>query len=143
MNIFVLDDEKDIVELMTDILTLENHRARGFIKFDDMLNNFSDNIDLIISDINMPDISGFQVAEKISGKFRSNTPKILLMSAVSVNQSEYKAYKNIIPGIIKKPFNLKDFYDTINKIETSIKNQDLQMDDLFINKFSIQKQMLG
>ncbi|HPG29568.1 MAG TPA: response regulator [bacterium] len=143
MNIFILDDEIDIVELMKDVLKLENHNVRGFIRFEDMINNLTGDIDLVISDINMPDINGYEAAEKI-GKILGNCPpKTLLMSASSVNRTEYSEFGNSILGVICKPFDLEKFLELINKFESLIKRSDDEVGEIYFNEFQFEISHFG
>ena len=66
MKIFLLEDDYSLNEAIKEILELENHTVDNFydgeIAFDNILNN---NYDLYILDVNVPNIDGLEILEKI------------------------------------------------------------------------------
>ncbi len=71
-----------------------------------------DTIDLILMDINMPQITGFEATQII--KKEKNIP-IIAQTALSIDEANEKAEKAGCDDIIFKPIRLKLFLSTINK----------------------------
>ncbi len=71
------------------------------------------NFDLILMDINMPDMDGFEVTKHIR-MFNPNIP-ILALTALNSSEIEEKALKCGINQVITKPYNFEEFKHIILK----------------------------
>lgn len=115
-NILVVDDDRQLSYLLVDTLQTIGYNARGADSAKAALDIIdSEPIDLIISDIGMPRMDGFQLAARI----RETHPhiRILLITGVATRESEEKALKeNLCDGYIAKPFR-------IDRIEAMIERQ--------------------
>ncbi len=83
-NIIVFDDEDMILDLVEKFLKKEGHSVVAFNNVLKGLDYFKENyssIDLVITDMTMPDMSGDALAEEIK-KISSSTP-VLLSSGYS------------------------------------------------------------
>ena len=107
----VVDDEFDIVNVIKLYLQGKGLNVFGFTDPQLALEHFRINCksySLIISDIRMPGINGFEFVRKI----REIWPavKILLMSAFEINGTELSAglAENKIQGFIQKPIALDE-----------------------------------
>lgn len=75
--IYVADDEDNIREALCAFLEAEGYRVRGFPNGEELLEAFPENpCDLIILDVMMPGMSGFEVCTKI--RETSMVPIIML-----------------------------------------------------------------
>lgn len=103
-RILIADDEDRIRKLVSDFL-----KKDGFdvIEADDgdiayeLFNRHRDNIDLIILDIMMPGLNGWEVCRKIREK--SNVP-VLMLTARSEEFDELTGYEAGIDDYVTKPF---------------------------------------
>ena len=68
-------------------------------------------IDLVISDINMPRMDGFQLMKRVR-KHDTSIP-VLLISGALLNQDE-EDLLNEADGYLRKPFNVDQLHDFIN-----------------------------
>ncbi|MFK7825391.1 MAG: response regulator [Oligoflexales bacterium] len=68
-------------------------------------------IDLVISDINMPRMDGFQLMKRVR-KHDTSIP-VLLISGALLNQDEEELL-NEADGYLRKPFNVDQLHDFIN-----------------------------
>ncbi len=65
-NILIVDDEKEIADLLEIYLTNENYKIFKYYSSMDVLNDLDKlTIDLAILDVMMPEMSGFQLCKKI------------------------------------------------------------------------------
>lgn len=77
LNILVLDDEKEIADLIEVYLKNENYNVFKYYTAKDALKCIeSENIDLAILDIMMPEIDGFTILRKIRENY--NFPVVML-----------------------------------------------------------------
>ena len=113
-KILVLDDEPDIVELITMILELENIVTKGIAssaEVDEALESFKP--DVLFTDITMPQISGVQVLKKVT-QTHPNMPVVFISGYVN-KEFLMDAIKLGVFAVIEKPF------ETAIIVETGIK----------------------
>ena len=118
-SILVVDDEFDIVTLIRR--SLQNH---GFntLDFTDPLialeyfQNNSKSFAMVISDIRMPSMNGYELIRKI--KSIHPTIKTILISAFEINKNEFsKVMPSVkIDGFIAKPVSLKELVNIVENI---------------------------
>lgn len=81
MNILVVDDEKEIADLIEIYLRNENFNVYKYYSSKNILNDLENiDIDLAILDVMMPDIDGFSLCSKIREKY--NFPIIFVTAKV-------------------------------------------------------------
>lgn len=124
MKIFLLEDDYSLNEAIKEILELENHIVDNFydgeIAFDNILNN---NYDLYILDINVPNIDGLEVLEKI--KSISLNLNVIIISANINIELIKEAYLLGCDDYLKKPFDLEELVLKINRYSNKPKNINL------------------
>lgn len=102
-NILIIDDEVEIVELMEVYLVNDGYKVFKAYNGDDGLNIISkENIHLVILDIMMPSIDGFQVCMKIRKDY--NIP-IIMVSAKSQDMDKIQGLSTGADDYMVKPFN--------------------------------------
>lgn len=117
-NILVLDDELEIVSLIKHFLQRHGYHVFGFTDPMLAIEHFifnSRNYSLVVCDVRMPAINGFECVKKI----REIVPsiKVILMSAFDINDPLYIGLSSSlkINGFIQKPFSLKELIIIIMK----------------------------
>ena len=118
MMIQVVDDEFDIVNIIKLYLQEIGFNVFGFTDSSLALEHFRINCKdyiLVISDIRMPGMNGFEFVRKI--RETNPTVKVLLMSAFEVNSSELSAGLGSakIDGFIQKPVSLHELNTIVQK----------------------------
>jgi YesN/AraC family two-component response regulator len=85
-----------------------------FLAFEHFQNN-SDNIDLVLCDIRMPKMNGYELVKKI--KILQPKTKVILMSAFEINDLDFsKQLPSVkIDAFLSKPVSLKAMTNTIEK----------------------------
>ena len=68
MKIFLLEDDYSLNEAIKEIIQLENHIVDNFYDGDVAFNNISNDYDLYILDINIPNMNGLEVLKNIKKK---------------------------------------------------------------------------
>lgn len=82
--IFIIDDEDSILKMLSHWVKNQwNYNCKTFINGTDAINSLSDNPDLILLDIMLPDINGNEVLSRIKSK-NSQVPVIMLSAQGSV-----------------------------------------------------------
>ncbi|WP_437370977.1 response regulator [Maribacter litoralis] len=116
MKILTIDDqqlillsvEKRLTELGYDVLT-----ADSGLKGIDLFDSFEP--DLVLVDINMPDISGLEVVQHIKNSDRGNTP-VLVMSGNTEEAIIMDGFTLGIDDYMKKPVSLSEMSARIKRL---------------------------
>ena len=117
-SILVLDDELDITTFIKTALQRTKHTVFTFTDPLLALEHFklnSKNYGLVISDIRMPGMNGFEFMKKV--KEINSSVKIFLMSAFEIRDIEFS---KVLPtprldGFIQKPISPKKLTEIIEK----------------------------
>lgn len=116
MKIFLLEDDYSLNEAIKEILELENHIVDNFydgeIAFDNILNN---KYDLYILDVNVPNIDGLEVLEKIKS-ISLNLNVIIISANINIDLIK-KAYFLGCDDYLKKPFDLEELVLKLTRYE--------------------------
>jgi DNA-binding NtrC family response regulator len=125
-SILIVDDEFDIVSLIK--ASLQKHGFNTLAFTDPLLalehfRNNSKDFALVISDIRMPSMNGYELIRKI--KAERPTIKTILISAFEINKEEFsKIMPTVkIDSFITKPISLKQL---IHSIENSLKEKKME-----------------
>lgn len=107
VNILVVDDEKEQNQIICKFLMKNNYQVTGCLDaskaYDAM---FENHFDIILSDIMMPGIDGFEFAESIRA-IDKNIP-ILFISAKDDIKSKARGYSLDIDDYMVKPIELDE-----------------------------------
>jgi len=105
--IMVVDDEQEIVDIAKIALKSQGYQVEGYTDPRVAVQEFSKNDDryaLVISDIRMPGMSGFELARGI----RAARPNValVLMTAFEMHKSEFSSLfpSTMISDLVIKPF---------------------------------------
>lgn len=107
INILVIEDNSDLREMLCSTLNHNGYQSYGavdgFEAFDVIEKNV---IDLIICDIMMPKMDGYEFTRTIRG-IRNNTP-ILMVTAKDDYESMQKGFNLGVDDYMIKPINIKE-----------------------------------
>ncbi|CAH1222768.1 MULTISPECIES: response regulator transcription factor [Paenibacillus] len=104
-RILVVDDEQDIVCLLQDYLTMNGYMVMTAINGDQALQQASKGPDLILLDINMPDMDGLQVCSLIRNHV--SCPIIFLTARVE-ERDKIVGFQAGADDYIVKPFSIDE-----------------------------------
>ena len=112
---FVIDDEEALRDIVTEVLAMvdiESITASSGVEAIKMVTEHSNQIDIMIIDMYMPDLTGEETYEKLK-EFYPNCP-VLYISGLDRSED----YKSSDPNVqfLKKPFAVKDLQEAINKL---------------------------
>jgi len=131
-NILIIDDTKTNIDLLLEFLTEYNLFVATDGKSGLEILNEND-IDLVLLDIMMPEIDGYEVCKIIR-----NTPKIkdipiIFLTAKTQEEDIEKAYEVGGNDYVTKPFKQKELLARI-KMQLKIKNHNKILEELIIQK---------
>ena len=135
IHILVVDDEKHQNNVICSYLMKNNFNAIGCLNANDAYDVMYENhIDLIISDIMMPDIDGFEFAKSVRS-IDKNIP-LLFLTAKDDIQSKLRGFSLEIDDYLVKPVELDELLVRIYALLRRAKiesNKELKIGDLTMN----------
>lgn len=108
-KIFVIEDEKDMSDLLQDILEKEGYEVHKFYSGITALTSiYNKNIpDLILLDLMLPDLSGLHLCKKLSDDEETAGIPIIILTARSDEYDILNGFNFGCADYITKPFNEK------------------------------------
>lgn len=107
-KVLIVDDDKEILQYVAKelqvnfkVMTAENGR-------DAFQMALSQNLDLIVSDISMPDIDGFELVKKIKSNSTTNHIPIILLTAKAEQQDRLQGIGLGADAYLTKPFFIEE-----------------------------------
>lgn len=116
MKILIVEDEFDVASTMELALEMEGYEIRLSFNGAEALEILANEAlpALIISDIMMPIMDGYQFTNELRGDSRFQQIPLILTSAARIDES--KLPKKSFEAFIKKPFDLDEFLQTVDRI---------------------------
>ena len=117
LHVLCIDDDEQILEMMKDCLTHFNHRVRvasggkyGIELFCIAILK-SEPYDVVIIDLNMPDVNGYEVARTIKDEF-PKTP-IIMMTAADITTKDAELMSTVVDAVSTKPPRMQELNDLL------------------------------
>lgn len=108
-KILVLEDDKELNKTVCSFLNHSGYEAYGCLNAIDAYDTLADNVfDLIISDIMMPDIDGFEFARTVR-EMNENIP-ILFVTARDDIASKQRGFRIGVDDYMVKPIDLDELF---------------------------------
>lgn len=104
--IYVIEDEESISKLITLYLTKEKMDSKAFFNAEDALIEIKSGKqpNLIILDLNLPGISGFDFLEELKKIFNKDLPSVMILSARDTDEDIIKGLSYGADEFVTKPF---------------------------------------
>ncbi len=128
----IVEDEKDLNELVRSYLEKEGYAVNSFLTFDEAYSHIDDDCDLWILDIMLDDKSGFDLIELIKNR-NANIP-VVFMSARDKEFDRIIGLEKGSDDYITKPFSPKELVLRVNNIIRRVYKED---DRIEINGYDI------
>ena len=124
VHILVVEDDTNLNKLVCSYLNNSGFEAKGCLNAEDAYEEMYNNLyDLIISDIMMPDVDGFEFAQSIR-RVNKNIP-ILFMSAKDDLSSKQKGFQLGIDDYMVKPIELDEL---LLRVRALLRRANIEMD---------------
>lgn len=119
VDIYIVDDEQQHVDLMTEMISIAGLSATGFTSAKLFVDHPIANTDIILLDLNMPDMDGIEVMRTLYNK--GCMPTYILVSGfderVLHSAKQFADAKNIqVAKKLSKPINTKEFIHYISQL---------------------------
>jgi len=129
MKILVVDDEKDVQILFEQRFRKEIREGLTNFVFAysgeealQYLNQHDQEAVLILSDINMPGISGLELLRRIKSKYKSPPPVVMMITAYGDAENYKQAMQLGADDFLTKPL---DFIALKEKLKTKVNGKDI------------------
>ena len=107
--ILVVDDTPPNLQLLLTMLTRKGYQVCGVRDGDTALSNINDKLpDLVLLDINMPNMNGFQVCQEIKKSDRTRSVPVIFISARDEVLDKVQAFAVGGVDYITKPFQIAE-----------------------------------
>lgn len=117
-NILIVDDDAGALKLLKDILAAEGHVVRPFNNGELALRSvMADAPELILLDIRMPGMSGFEVCRRLKSDEGMKDIPVIFISAASDMEDKVKAFEEGGVDYITKPFQKEE---VVARVKTHI-----------------------
>ena len=116
LSVIVIDDDKSLLNLTSEVLKLNNFNVHSFSDVNLALNEVKNiNFDFIISDIQMPEIDGFEFLEKLKNLSEyKNQPVFALTGRTDLEPEIYQTAG--FCKVIAKPYFPKKLIQIVNSV---------------------------
>jgi DNA-binding NtrC family response regulator len=114
-KILIVDDEQDILSILTTLLTTSGHEVVPALGGEVALKvmNEHEDFDLMISDIRMSPVDGMQLLRAMHDQ--SPTTAVIMLTAYGQIDTAMEARDLGAFDYVKKPFKGADLLETVNK----------------------------
>src|ERR1700758_3928296 len=107
-NIIVVDDQPANLKLLEEMLKVGGYKIRSFPRGRMALAAAAQNPpDLFLLDINMPEMNGYEVCERVKSDPALSDAPVIFLSALNANEEKVKAFHTGGADYIPKPFSWK------------------------------------
>lgn len=114
LHFFVVDDDEDMLELVKTLLEEAGHAVTTTTSSDTALEQIIENEpDCVISDLNLPSISGFDLFESLRKKKMNKQPVFIILTSRHYGFDSNYAEKIGVDGFFRKPINPETFAEDI------------------------------
>lgn len=111
-KILVIDDQPEILEILSEILEILGHEVHAITTGNDLGKIFDmHDIDIVISDYQMPDMTGYDIAKIIKEKYTN--VKVYIVSGYHNVLSNEKMSKFGVCGLLDKPFKMDELKEIL------------------------------
>jgi DNA-binding response OmpR family regulator len=123
-DIMVVDDNPANLKLLEDMLLQQQYEVRSFPLGRLALAAAKKNTpDLILLDINMPEMNGYEVCERLKSNPRLASVPVIFLSALGETEDKVKAFQAGAVDYISKPFHFEEVHA---RVETHLKLDSLK-----------------
>jgi signal transduction histidine kinase len=150
VNILVVDDVESNLLFLVDILKLDNYQvmpATCAVKAQEMIDDCLP--DLILLDIQMPDIDGFQLCQQLKSQTATHDIPVIFISGLNNCESIVQGFDAGAVDFITKPYQIKEVlarvhtHLTLRRMQLALEEKNEQVRISLEHKLGLQSQLLA
>ncbi len=149
-KILIVDDCLDNLELLSTILIVHGYEIEQTDRGNLVLEAAKvQSPDLILMDISMPEMDGFQVCQRLKAEPDTQDIPIIFVSALKETNSKIKAFEYGGNDYITKPFQVEEVIARvsnqlqINRLKLELKAKNARLEQELLKRQSIEKELLN
>jgi len=113
----VVDDNAAILEIVSELISAAGYQPITATGGKDCLAKLSvEGPDLVLLDINMPDMDGWTVLRTIKEKGLAENTKVMMLTATTEIGTDIFGLQDVVSGYIRKPFNNEELQARLQEI---------------------------
>jgi signal transduction histidine kinase/CheY-like chemotaxis protein len=116
LRILVIDDEPSVRSLLGDLLRASGHRVVEAANGRDALQRMEtdDAWDLVLTDLGMPDLSGWDVARAVAA--RPSPPPVILVTGWGIQLEDRILAESGVAAVVAKPFTIEEVLGAVERV---------------------------
>ena len=118
-NIAIVDDEKDILDMLSYNLKQQGYSVSSYSNGSELLSSMHDSLDLIILDVMMPHLDGIQTCKKLKQNHETKDIPVIFLTARDDEFDEVLGLELGAVDYISKPIKIKKI---IARIRVALRN---------------------
>lgn len=116
-RILIVEDEESLLKLETILLTVKGYEVAGALTGNDALNKIAENrFDLILLDIMLPDIDGFEVCTRVKKNPQTAAIPVVMLTAKKSPDDQERGVACGASAYLMKPFKSAMIIEVIEKL---------------------------
>lgn len=112
MELYVVDDDPTLLELLRELCKINDIKVRTFTDFKELQKEGTPGADLVLTDMQMPEIDGFGVLKKLR-ELGYDKPVIAMTGQKVTDPSSYT--RAGFDAVLQKPFSSTAFLETLGR----------------------------
>ncbi|RMF56112.1 MAG: response regulator, partial [Calditrichaeota bacterium] len=121
IKLLVVDDEPELLETIAEVLSVKfQHVDIAYSGKEALEKARQQQYDLVITDLGMPEISGWEVAREVK-KLQPDT-KVILVTGWGMQAEEELHQHHYVDSILGKPYDLHNLLTTIEQLHSTTEN---------------------
>jgi DNA-binding NarL/FixJ family response regulator len=127
-RLLVVDDEPNLLRAVAACLKAENYEVTTARSANEALMHLAESVpDLIISDIRMPGMDGYQLARQLRASQRTALVPIVFLTAKDETADRIEGFRAGVDAYLTKPFEPDELIAVVNGILTRIERTHSQI----------------
>jgi signal transduction histidine kinase len=113
-HILIVDDERDIRQLLREMLTLEGHEVTDAPNGAEALARLREaSFDLVVTDVRMPNLSGMELLRRV--RELSPSTEVIVATAYAELDTAIECMRAGAFDLLRKPFNLQELFHCVSR----------------------------
>ena len=115
-RILVVDDERNLCDILLYNLSMAGYQAVAAFSAEEALEKEPANFDLILLDVMLPGLSGYELAQKLKTDIATNSIPIVFLTAMEAEDDKLHGFDLGADDYIPKPFSVREVLARIKAV---------------------------
>ena len=115
-RILVVDDERSLCDILLYNLSMAGYQAVAAFSAEEALEKEPANFDLILLDVMLPGLSGYELAQKLKTDIATNSIPIVFLTAMEAEDDKLHGFDLGADDYIPKPFSVREVLARIKAV---------------------------